>query len=122
MTTSNGPVSTLPGHAATPVAGATCEKHPDRPSYRRIQGETDSFGCEYVEMCEECHTAYTHRDTTVESSGQCEWCHATKDDLRPYRDLDEGSSGRVYLVCQTCRSSGAESWQDDCDYDDEGDY
>ena len=35
--------------------GAMCDDHTDRPATRRVQGETDSFGCEYIDMCDECH-------------------------------------------------------------------
>jgi len=35
-----------------------CDDHQDRPATHRIQGETDSFGCEYIDWCDECYTNY----------------------------------------------------------------
>ena len=51
---SNGPVPTLPGHSCGVPTSTKCDTHPDRDAIRRIQGETDSFGCEYIDMCQEC--------------------------------------------------------------------
>lgn len=49
-----GPVSTLPGAGHALPAGTMCDDHPDRPAVARIQGETDSFGSELWDLCEEC--------------------------------------------------------------------
>ncbi|TKI01529.1 hypothetical protein FCN80_26365, partial [Martelella alba] len=55
---SNGPVSTLPGQFSGVPAGVKCDEHHDRDAVKRVQGETDSFGCEYYDMCQECLDKY----------------------------------------------------------------
>lgn len=96
----SGPVSTLPGHRSVPPAGSRCDEHPDVLAAKRIQGETDSFGAEYSDLCSVCVAGLTHQDGTP---GQCDWCRAQVLDLVPRRDPDEGMAGRVYYVCQPCR-------------------
>lgn len=56
---SDGPVMTLPGARLPFPPGTTCdtEGHEDRPAVARIQGETDSFGCEAADLCTECAEA-----------------------------------------------------------------
>jgi hypothetical protein len=48
-----GPISTLPGAVHRVPEGATCDEHPDRPAVLRVQGETDSFGSETIDYCQE---------------------------------------------------------------------
>jgi hypothetical protein len=99
-----GPIRTLPGSAHDLPAGATCDEHPDRPAVVRIQGETDSFGSELNDMCQECADEYrAWRRSPEASTGQCERCHKEATDLRATRDYDEGMYGRVYEVCGACR-------------------
>lgn len=97
-----GPISTLPGAERTSPDGMTCDYHPDRVAYRRVQGETDSFGCEMIDMCRECYDAYKAEQQTADRSGTCDWCKTHQTDLRPHRDFEEGSAGRVYDVCGKC--------------------
>lgn len=61
-------------------AGATCDQHPDRPAVARIQGETDSFGCELCDMCAECYEEYQQylQDNPNRDRG-----------FDPYADIDE---------------------------------
>jgi hypothetical protein len=118
-----GPICTLPGASHALPAGTMCDDHPDRPAVARIQGETDSFGSELWDLCEEC------RDKMQEAkrqpiTGRCDWCTSDANDLRPHRDYEEGSSGRVYDVCAGCRKREAERLQaelDDGDWDGWGD-
>lgn len=80
-----------------------CDEHPDRPAVTRVQGETDSMGCEMHDLCEECaaeHRAYAR--STKARSGCCAWCKAEATDLRDTRDYEEGLNGPVYRVCGTC--------------------
>jgi hypothetical protein len=102
-----GPISSLPGRLHEVPKDAVCDVHPDRPAEVRIQGETDSFGCEMIDMCWECaeeHRAYLKSDQFKEdTTGQCGWCRNWAEGLRPTRDYDEGLSGPVYQVCQPCR-------------------
>lgn len=120
-----GPISSLPGRSHDVPEGMTCDQHPDRPAIARIQGETDSFGCEMIDMCEECaeeHRAYLRSDDAKEDrKGACEWCSNYAEDLRPARDYEEGLCGRVYQVCGPCIkrvNDEAQAELDAYDYDD----
>ena len=110
-----GPISSLPGSTHQLPDGAMCDTHQDRPAVARIQGETDSFGSEMHDVCAECRDEIrNHKD-----HGRCDWCK-TEADLRPYRDLEEGSAGPVYQVCAECRRKDRARWaaevEDDDDY------
>jgi len=119
---SRGPVSTLPGARNTPPAGAMCDDHEDRPAIKRVQGETDSFGCEYSDLCAEC-VAEVDRYSALGRIGTCDWCKQQADDLRPRRDYEEGSSGRVYDVCGDCVKREILAHEEDRDRDDyDGDW
>lgn len=116
-----GPISSLPNSHHTVPEGTMCDDHPDRPAVARVQGETDSFGSEMNDMCQECldnHKAYLASDEAAESrKGVCDWCKNTADDLRPKRDFEEGMSGRVYDVCGACVSRQNEELADELDDD-----
>ena len=94
-----GPISTLPGARHALPDGAMCDDHPDRPAVARVQGETDSFGCEMYDLCSEC---LEELELFGDSGGRCDWCKQDVTDLRPKRDIEEGLSGRVYYVCDPC--------------------
>jgi hypothetical protein len=98
---SQGPVSTLPGHTQQVEPQVMCDQHNDRPAVRRVQGETDSFGCEYHDLCQEC---IDEMRAAIEADrvGVCDWCLKDAKDLRDRRDIDEGMCGRVYRVCGEC--------------------
>lgn len=128
-----GPISTLGGTLHDVPDGMMCDNHPDRPAVARIQGETDSFGCEMHDMCQECLDADRAWKNSPEAAewrkGTCEWCKSPADDLRDARDYEEGMAGRVYRVCGTCKKGDNEYWAaeaaayDDDRYDDyEDDY
>lgn len=105
-----GPISTLPGASHAVPKGMECDYHPGRPAVARIQGETDSFGCEMEDICQECvdaRRAYRCSEAgkaeAVESrNGACDWCKEMATDLRNARDYDEGMCGPVYRVCGGC--------------------
>src|SRR5690606_21715841 len=100
-----GPISTLPGSHHSPK-GACCDSHPNRIAVTRIQGETDSFGSEMVDLCQECldeHNTYLQSEESKDSRrGSCDWCNRYVEDLRSARDYDEGMCGPVYTVCGPC--------------------
>ena len=100
---SNGPVSTMPGSRTLIAAGVIhCDDHADRWAQYRVQGETDSFGCEYLHLCASCADAM--RIASLEpKDGYCEWHKGEGLNLRPFRDIDEGMAGPVYMTCQSCR-------------------
>ena len=119
----SGPVSTLPGSRRPATEGMMCDQHPDRPAVRRVQGETDSFGAEYLDLCQECLDEVAKHDAESRT-GRCDWCGQHATDLRPRRDFEEGMSGRVYDVCGACVKREYESLKADrseYDYYD-GDY
>lgn len=101
-----GPISTLPGRCHDFPDGTKCDEHPDRDAVARVQGETDSFGCEMHDMCAECLEAARAWSRSPEADewrkGKCEWCKTEVTDLRDARDYDEGMCGRVYRVCGPC--------------------
>ena len=96
---SRGPVSSMPGSSHLFPEGTKCDRHEDRLAVRRVQGETDSFGCEYLMACQECVDAFRNHVTV----GSCDSCKAMDIVTSPRRDYDEGSSGRLYNLCQACR-------------------
>lgn len=98
-----GPVSTLPGSLHKVPAGTCCDEHEDREAMYRVQGETDSMGAEYVDLCSECYDPLKSADNKLAAAtGRCDWCGLEKDTLRPRRDMDEGMCGPVYRVCLEC--------------------
>ena len=102
MANVTGPCSTLPGSSHHFPEGTMCDYHPDRPAVIRIQGETDSMGAEYEDLCEECLKADRERVKNEDTSGNCDWCKRHADKLFHRRSTDEGSHGPVYLVCKPC--------------------
>jgi len=111
MSAVTGPISTLPGSRHRLPQGATCDDHEDRLAVARIQGETDSFGCEMVDLCQECLEKL--RSEPQDRSGTCDWCKCTAPDLRPHRDVEEGMCGPVYRVCDACIRKEVDSYNDD---------
>lgn len=124
-----GPISSLPGSSHALPDGAMCDRHQDRPAVARIQGETDSFGCEMTDCCQECvDEIRAYARSTEARSGQCEWCKEQATDLRDRRDFDEGMRGPVYRVCRACvkqhnerLKEEAAEFEDDYWPDDDGD-
>jgi len=89
----------------------------------RVQGETDSFGAEYLHYCEECYKleeelqAY-YREKHANDEGHCEWCKKAtpQKHLCMTRDIDEGSSGPVYEVCADCRKKQNDYIDDELEF------
>jgi hypothetical protein len=113
MSDVTGPISTLQGSQHRIPDGMMCDDHPDRPAVARIQGETDSFGSEMHDCCQECIDEM--KQAAKESrTGRCEWCCTEQTDIRPRRDFEEGMAGRVYDVCGGCvRAEIARMFEDD---------
>lgn len=124
-----GPISTLPGSSHDLPKDATCDEHPNRPAVVRIQGETDSFGSEMNDMCQECADEYRAWLKSPEATtGRCDWCKKEAPDLRDTRDHEEGMAGPVYSVCGSCRKRRDDELKaeaaayDDYSYDDDNEY
>jgi len=118
-----GPISSLPYSRHATPDGTMCDEHPDRPAIVRIQGETDSFGSEMHDCCQECADAIkAERNSPEARTGKCDWCKQEATDLRPKRDYEEGMSGRVYDVCGACVRKEDEECRAELDaYDDDWD-
>jgi hypothetical protein len=121
-----GPNSYRPGQSVFVPEGATCDEHNDREAKYRIVGETDSFGSELVDMCEECYEEYRQQtDTKYQEIQYCEVCKEMKQYVTRRRDPEEGSSGPVYDMCSDCYRnivSGLVGDDDDMDIPDDTDY
>jgi hypothetical protein len=103
MSEVTGPISTLPGTHRSPPAGTKCDHHPNRNATHRIQGETDSMGCEMHDLCDSCTKRFrAEMASAAARTGMCDWCKCEAADLRPRRDYDEGLCGPVYQVCGAC--------------------
>lgn len=94
--------SKLPGALHHVPNGQVCDNHQDRQATRRVQGETDSFGCEVADFCEECYQKDLAERKQEDRAGKCDWCKQTVEKLRKARDYDEGLYGPVYDVCSNC--------------------
>ena len=113
---SSGPVSSMPGSNHELPPGSMCDDHPTVPAVRRIQGETDSFGCEYHMMCQACLDEHRkHLQAARDEPGCCDWCSELKTGLRPRRDYEEGMAGPVYRVCGDCIKKENEEAQEELD-------
>ena len=100
-----GPNRYLPGQEIQVPEGMTCDEHDDRPATHRIVGETDSFGSELIDWCDECYEKYKKEKTEGDhGSGitSCDHCSASGVRTTTTRDPDEGSCGPVYYLCDGC--------------------
>lgn len=98
---SQGPVRTLPGSLHPFPEGTVCDVHQDCLAYVRIQGYTDSFGCEYHCLCSDCFSQLL--DEVQQNADSCDSCGKVMP-LYPERNPDESGAGRrVYWHCSNCR-------------------
>jgi hypothetical protein len=97
-----GPISTLPGSLHSVPKGMECDYHPGRPATCRVQGETDSFGCEMEDLCDECRAGRLRYARERDTSGRCDWCKNEVERRFDRRSSDEGLYGPVYQVCRPC--------------------
>lgn len=97
-----GPISSLPGTLLKLPENQTCDEHPDRLAVARVQAETDSFGYEAIDWCDECHAKYKKGDDEGSGITSCDHCHCTNIKTTATRDPDEGRCGPVYYLCDDC--------------------
>jgi hypothetical protein len=98
-----GPISSLPGSRHEAPSGIRCDWCDAADAVVRVQGETDSFGCEMHDVCQKCADEDREQSRLPENTtGRCDWCKENAADLRPRRDYEEGMCGRVYDVCGAC--------------------
>lgn len=106
MANVTGPTSTMPNSGHGIPDGQVCDEHADRLAVARIQGETDSFGAEYHDLCQECiDKLRADQKAAYERESKCDWCKQMKSRCIEQRDYDEGRCGPVYNVCPECRKS-----------------
>ncbi len=77
--------------------GGLCEDCGE-PSTLTMVGETDSFGSEYIDLCQTCYDKDSDKEPEEDN---CEWCKKMAI-CSPVRDWEEGSNGPVYYVCSSC--------------------
>ncbi len=118
-----GPIRSLPGHKHVCPTDMICDECGVEKATIRIQGETDSFGCEMHDYCECC---YSKIQEEVEKSKKidpdfgkliCDHCH--KHTLcNPSRDPEEGSCGPLYYLCVDCKKKMTDAFIDNGYHDD----
>lgn len=101
---SPGPVFTLPGDVRElqDKENQPCERCSAKPATHRLQGETDSFGCEYSYFCTDC-LAKAKAQIAVEPM-TCEQCQTVSTEVMALRDPEEGLTGPVIHLCPTCNN------------------
>jgi hypothetical protein len=91
----------------------------------RIQGETDSFGSELIDLCAACRARDEEESKNARERG-CEWCEKAGREktglVLPARDPDEGLCGPLYHVCDGCYERLHARDDRDDDYDEYVDY
>lgn len=97
-----GPNRYLPGQQLKAVPGVMCDEHPDRVSVARIVGETDSWGSELMDVCQECLDEI-NKEKETRISDHCEIHNGRGTNVTFFRDPEEGFYGRVYTACEACR-------------------
>jgi DNA-directed RNA polymerase subunit RPC12/RpoP len=95
---STSSVNSLPGSKKACSNGEKCDDHPEVDAVHRIQGETDSFGCEYFYVCQLCFEEF---EKAGDPEYDCDGC-GIDGPVKPARDPDEGMAGPVYYYCTTC--------------------
>lgn len=95
---SKGSVRSLPGDTKRCTNGEKCDDHPEVDAVYRIQGETDSLGCEYFYTCQDCYDKYKE---VGDPEYDCDGC-GKDGPVKPARDPDEGMAGPVYYYCPSC--------------------
>ena len=109
MSAVTGPIGTNPGSVHALPSGATCDEHSDRQAVARVQGETDSFGSELIDMCRSCYDEHKAEKESRKGGvmvGVCSSCKSGEQvPLFAWRDYEEGSCGPLYYYCDPCKTS-----------------
>ena len=86
---------------------------------RALVVDSDSFGSDYAVLCEECclaeaaETKQRNEEQLANPSNTCDWCKTKNVFTYRHRDIEEGSHGAVYDVCQTCINKELKQIRDD---------
>jgi len=117
MGSATGPISTLPGAKFKVPAGTLCDHCEDddkkTPAVVRIQGETDSFGAELLDLCAECAKKV---EDAPDPEWPCDWCKKENGPVKPVRDPEESMCGPVYHICADCNKKRLKTLADMHDY------
>lgn len=98
-----GPNNYLPGQLLKVPEGMMCDEHEDRLATHRVVGETDSFGSELIDWCQDCYDNYLKgKELIGDEIHSCDHCHSTGLRTTATRDPDEGSCGPIYNLCDGC--------------------
>ena len=123
MAAVTGPVSSLPGSKHGFPKETKCDEHPEIEACARIQGETDSMGAEFIDLCEACYKEHIEAMRTYKDEGKCDYCGTHSEDRVTTRDYDEGMCGPVYYVCRPCKKRQSDRLLAEADeYDRYNDY
>lgn len=85
--------------------GTMCYAHHDIDATHRICTESDSFGSEYMNLCDVCwneHLASKEKVKNDESLWETCKCGNREPRMIQYRDYEEGMHGSVYEHCSVC--------------------
>jgi len=86
------------------------------PDYSLI-GEVDGQGFEAENYCNVHAQEAKAKLAPTEQTGTCDWCKGDNLRIKPHRDFEEGSAGRIYDVCQACRNQESESLSEETGWD-----
>ena len=98
-----GPINSLPGSVRRVPEGMNCDNGCGRKAEVRVQGETDLFGSEMIDLCRPCADQEREINRKAREHGFCDWCSKDNVAVSVMRDIDEGMCGPVYHVCAGCR-------------------
>lgn len=107
MASVTGPISSLPGQTFAPGSQDVCDTHLDRKATHRVQGETDSYGSEMHDMCDECYAEYKDEKAKLGGGvfmGHCDCSPTVEQPMFAWRDYDEGMAGPVHYNCKACKT------------------
>lgn len=102
-----GPNRYLPGQSLAVPEGMECDEHSGILATHRIVGETDSFGSELIDMCDQCFNEYKAEVLSPDyiNNTTCDICKSSGIRTTPTRDPEEGLCGPVYVACDGCRNT-----------------
>lgn len=100
--------------------------HHERPAVRRLCIEADSFGEDFINLCQECWDEHLqHKEDIKNDPDKWETCKCgnREPSLISYRDMDEGMHGPVYEHCSKCHEKmNARIAEEEAYYNDHDDY
>ena len=116
-----GPNHYVTGQVLRTPYGQGCDVHPERLAEVRVVGETDSFGSELIDMCQECFQDYLREKRDAqEELRRCDLCGSEVDTCQPWRDPEEGFGGRQYMACKKCRDERNEAFERSLESEESG--